>query len=609
MTIHRQINNLGFSLPTFTILFLFIAFTSLGSRTALGEARSDTSSHPIDMLFQQKFDTKDGTVLSITSWKPQSHSTKLPTVLTATPYISDEGQSRARTFAKAGYATAYLDLRGRGGSQGEFFPFSDHGSDICDAIDWIKSQPWSNGEVVMRGGSYRGMSQWMAANTCPTAIATIIPTASVYPGHDYPIVAGQRSQKYVIQWLNFISGKALNSNIFSDTLYWNAKERASYFKHIPASEYDEFVGTPSKHYQNWVKSLSHPLEWVSSVWQPKMYNDIKMPVLTITGHYDGDQAGALRYYKEHLEKTSSNSTNKHYLVMGPWTHGGTRSPQRKLSDDVEFSPDAVFNMDQLNIDWFNWVLGRAPKPSFLKNKIAYYVPGAEEWRYANSLSSISSKNNTLYLSADPNDAYDIFKSGSLIQSPSKIQQPHIFKNDPLDTTPAEITTIDWNDIRDGSLRSAEPAFMPETLIFHSAPFKGAQTIVGQIQLSLHLKMDTPDADIFATVYAIYPDGKPLYLGGDVVRARFRNGLIPELVSPDEINAFEFKNFPWTAWKFPKGTRLRLTVGPYNDPSAQKNYNSGGLLGFETKKDARVSNINLYHDARFPSALTLPIATE
>jgi len=40
------------------------------------------------------------------------------------------------------------------------------------------------------------------------------------------------------------------------------------------------------------------------------------------------------------------------------------------------------------------------KPAFLKKRVAYYVVGAEEWKYADSLESISNEVKTLYLSSN-----------------------------------------------------------------------------------------------------------------------------------------------------------------------------------------------------------------
>ncbi len=57
----------------------------------------------------------------------------------------------------------------------------------------------------------------------------------------------------------------------------------------------------------------------------------------------------------------------------------------------------------------------------------------------------------------------------------------------------------------------------------------------------------------------------------------------------------------------KGSRLRLVVACPNSIYFEKNYNSGGRVEAESGKDARVAHVTVYHDAKHPSALEIPIA--
>jgi predicted acyl esterase len=61
----------------------------------------------------------------------------------------------------------------------------------------------------------------------------------------------------------------------------------------------------------------------------KQYDKINLPILTITGHYDGDQPGVMEYYRKYME-SNSKAKNKHYLVIGPWDHPGTRTPNAEF---------------------------------------------------------------------------------------------------------------------------------------------------------------------------------------------------------------------------------------------------------------------------------------
>jgi predicted acyl esterase len=56
----------------------------------------------------------------------------------------------------------------------------------------------------------------------------------------------------------------------------------------------------------------------------------------------------------------------------------------------------------------------------------------------------------------------------------------------------------------------------------------------------------------------------------------------------------------------RGSRLRLVIAPGNSMSTEKNYNTGGVAALESVKDAQAVTVSLFHDARHPSALRVPI---
>ena len=68
-------------------------------------------------------------------------------------------------------------------------------------------------------------------------------------------------------------------------------------------------------------------------------------------------------------------------------------------------------------------------------------------------------------------------------------------------------------------------------------------------------------------------------------------------------------FNWAAWRIPAGARLRLVVVPLNSPAYQKNYNSGGRIGYEDPAAARIAHVRIFHDARHASRLILPLAND
>jgi putative CocE/NonD family hydrolase len=151
--------------------------------------------------------------------------------------------------------------------------------------------------------------------------------------------------------------------------------------------------------------------------------------------------------------------------------------------------------------------------------------------------------------------------------------------------------------------------MKDALVFHSAPLAHDTEIAGQMRVNLQIAADAPDFDLWAQVQTVKPDGSAVTLGQDIRRARFRDGFFKqELLKPGQLATIRFE-FNWIAWRIPAGARLRLIVMPLNSPMYQKNYNTGGRIGYEDPKDARVAHIKLFHDGHRPSALILPLAAQ
>ncbi|MEO0975499.1 MAG: CocE/NonD family hydrolase, partial [Pseudomonadota bacterium] len=319
--------------------------------------------------------------------------------------------------------------------------------------------------------------------------------------------------------------------------------------------------------------------------------------------------GALRYHREHLAATAQgDAESAHYLLIGPWDHSDTRHPTRALgtSGVVEFGQNSVFDMDAFHLDWFDWHLRGAERPALLSDRVTYYVTGADEWRHAPTLEAVTERVQTLYLAAQAYEAYEGFRSGQLVDQAPAQSVVHTIKSDPLDVSAVDITeTTHFEMIAAGEIDDPSPGYLEQTLTFHTARYEQPITVAGRLKLTLYLSMDAPDADLVANVFAVLPDGTVRLLGSDTVRARFRDGA-PKLVEPDVIEPYVFERFRWQARELPKGALLRLTVGPLNDPSMQKNFNSGGRLGYETREDARVATIQLHHDHAHPSRLDVPL---
>ena len=248
-----------------------------------------------------------------------------------------------------------------------------------------------------------------------------------------------------------------------------------------------------------------------------------------------------------------------------------------------------------------------PRPRFLEKRVAYYVTGSEEWKYADSLQAIPAKQEVLYLTSRDGSANDVFHSGTLCRSKPGQSPPASYAYDPLDTRPAEREReAIKNEVTDQ--RHALDLF-GNGLVYHTEPFAEAVEITGNMKLVAWIALDVPDTDFAVSVSEIKPDGTSIALTGDTKRARYRESLRKEhLVSPGSIERYEFASFSYFSRRMEKGSRLRLVFSSPNSIFMEKNYNSGGEVSKETRKDARTAHVMLYQDDAHPSYLEIPVVT-
>lgn len=568
-------------------------------------ARGGEKQVDVNIILDQKIPMRDGIRLSARIWLPEEMPEPLPVVFVFTPYISDESQNRGMFFAKNGYVYTSVDVRGRGNSEGIFFPLEGdkHSKDMYDIVNWLAGQPWCDGRVVMRGGSYRGMVQWQAMKTRPKPLKTIVPSDPVCPGIDFPM---HRSVffAYAAHWLALTSGVTGNDSLFDDYEYWLSKYLKLHNEHVPFYRFWQVAGIEERIFKRW---LAHP--YYDDFWRnfspaPADYRDIRIPVLSITCYFFGDQPGAMAYYRNFMKYTPAEVRKNHYLIIGPWDHGGTRYPQKELFG-LTFADNAVLDMEQLHLEWYDWHLKGKKRPEFLEDRVCYYVMGQNRWKYAACLDDVYNNKQSWYLSSNSGSANDVFNSGKLLRRKPGSEKPDRFEYDPIENTPGNSLGI-WDPWVD-TLTDQTEAMSEGNLIYHSPRLPEELEVSGFVEFHAYVSLNVPDTDIQAILYEIKPNGESIFLNYSIVRARYRNSISkPELVKPGEINLYKFDNFDFFSRMLGKGSRLRLVVGPVRYPFFERNYNSGGVVAEETAKDARKAVIILHHDKNHPSVLILPV---
>lgn len=113
-----------------------------------------------------------------------------------------------RDLVQNGYTQVIVDVRGTGFSQGEWQMLGPREQqDTVEVVDWVSTQPWSNGRVGTSGVSYSAINQIQGAGLQPAALDAVF---AIEPGNDLirDIVGtgGALGVGFMPMWLTLVNG-------------------------------------------------------------------------------------------------------------------------------------------------------------------------------------------------------------------------------------------------------------------------------------------------------------------------------------------------------------------------------------------------------------------
>lgn len=561
---------------------------------------------PVQITWSQKIPMRDGVKLSATIYRDPKQTKPVPAIVMLTPYIETHAAKQGVHFAQNGYVFVAIDLRGRGNSEGVFVPGQVEAKDGYDAIEWAAKQPWCDGQVATWGGSWLGFTQWSIAKEFPPHLKAIAPSASVHPGVDYPQPHGI-FMTYMLQWLTYVHGRGLNQGLFTMPDLWINNEYQQVRSGRAFRDLDELSGIKGTVFRTWA---AHPREdafWQAMTPRPEHYAKFRIPILTITGHYDGDQLGALTYYDRHMAHGAKDATARHWLVIGPWDHFGTRRPSPAFGG-LTFAPNTIMSMEELHTAWYDHVLKGGPRPAFLKDRVALYISGRDTWIYASDLKQIESTPLTLALDVAGANPGDITRSGRLSAQAPAAAATVALTADPKYLPPQEKLLQDGALPDPPVLVDQEPAYrdLRSKIVLHSAPFAAETVLAGRPRLRLQVASDQPDADLWVDLYEVRADGTSVRVASSSIRLRYRaGGVTGAPMTPGKPERIDLPPLDFFARSIAKGSRLRLVVDAGPQFGWQRNSHTGGDLVAEPASKGRVAKISIMTGPGTGSALVLP----
>jgi putative CocE/NonD family hydrolase len=516
--------------------------------------------------------TAEGATLSATVVRRRDVTQPQPALLTFDIYTDPVAfRARGREAADHGYAGVIVDARGKRLSPDPIVPYEHEAADAWAAVDWIAHQPWSDGRVAMRGGSYSGFTAWAATKRLHPALKTLVVSAAAIPGYGLPMYNNIfLNANY--GWAFYVSdNRTLDNDTYGDRERWERLPGAWFASGRPYREIDQVDGTPNPFLQRWVRHPAYDAYWQAMVPYGEDFAHINIPVLTISGYYDDGQVSALRYLKEH---NRYNPGAQHYLVIGPYDHFGTHHAQKDaVLRGYAIDPRAQFSTPDLAYQWLDYVLRGGAKPEVLADRINYEVMGANQWRHAPSLASLQAHAVRFYFSAAREH------TGYRLQ-PRKPAAGSLAQTVDLADRRSENNTHSYPDpIIEAPLRGASG------LMFASAPFKAARVISGSFAGELDVTLNKKDFDAAVTVFEQLPDGRLFHLAYWFGRASFaRDATARALLAPGKAARLPFET-TFVSRQLARGSRLVVLLDVNKNAMAQVNYGTGGDVSDESVADA------------------------
>jgi uncharacterized protein len=536
---------------------------------------------PLKRRFNLRVPLRDGVTLAADLVLPEE--LPAPAVVMRTPYGrgGEIATARADVFARAGCVALWVDVRGRGDSDGEFDPYRNDGLDGFDVIEWAAAQDWCDGSVATYGGSYPGRIQWLTALERPSALAAMI--VLVTPSDPFVEDPTGLPGPMHVHWDRVTDGRSVQ--------YTEAVDWMDVYGHRPHKELDERAGFESRH---WRESCEH--QTLDAWWEPIRYQhrigEVDVPVLHISGWYDDEEIGTPANF---AAITLAGRAGQR-LLMGPWGH---RVNSGRRLGELDFGHESVVDLEAVMVGFLDEMV-RGRKPAEPATPARVFLMGANEWRDLQAWPPPDAQAAELYL-VSGGRANSRFGDGQLHATPPAGDCPaDEWLHDPDRPVPF-ITDASSAQIG-GPDDYAGVETRGDVLVYTSEELSEPLDAIGPVRLVAHMSTSAADTDITAKLLDVHPNGFAQRLCDGLCRLRYRDGHEQVLtVDPDVV--YEVEVVMWdTCHRFLAGHRIRLEVASSAHPKFAVNLGTAGDQS--TATEGVIARNRLLHDAERPSRLVL-----
>ncbi|HET6143827.1 MAG TPA: CocE/NonD family hydrolase [Candidatus Acidoferrales bacterium] len=527
-----------------------------------------------------------------------------PTILMRQPYGRDIASTVVYAhpvwFARHGYNIVIQDVRGRGDSEGEFYPFRNEGADGADTIAWLRARPESNGRVGMYGFSYQGITQLLAAAEQPEGLQCISPgmaACDLYHGWFYQ--GGALRLASTLGWgLQLLKEDARRKKLreASEMLEHAWAHLAAQTSVLPVRAHRALhsEGLP-QYVLDWFDHNA-PGDYWGALDVSRRLNKILIPALHVSGWYDTFLRGSVDGFVALSNCAGTEFARRNqFLLAGPWLH----IPWGDRIGAADFGPEALIDTDAMLLRWFNhWLKDSG---SFANEaRIRHFVLGENRWREADRFSTGADRAFFLRSEGRANSR----KGNGVLSTtaPSAKEPCDIFVYDP------EVPVIAPGGpaAASGQFDQAALELGNNLLVYSSAPLEEPLRIFGKPRAVLHCSTSAISADFTAKLVRVRANGAADFICIGI--ARSTHLFAGSKYEADKIYRWEISLEP-TSCRFERGECVRLEIAGSAFPLLDRNSGSDVPSCEATSWDWRRSTHMVFHSDESPSALYLPLAED
>ena len=588
---------------------------------------------------------RDGTRIQFDVYRPKNVA-KAPAIFVRTPYNMNfwdvslgapADMTQQLEAVKRGYAWVGANERGHFYSEGNYDILGPPLTDGVDEIQWISSQPWSNGKVGLIGCSSTAEWQMAVAAQAPHGLGTIIPqgfgagVGRVGPYYEQGNwYRGGAVQMLFVDWImgeqNQVRPQmpknATQADLIRAAKSFDLAQRmppvdwAMNFWHLPVKDLIKNVDGPHGIFADSMPGIATGGAMIQRApndpawYRGGLFHDdmkINVPGLWLMSWYDVSVGPNLATYN-HVRKTADPAiANQQYAVIAPTLHCSyTRATENTVVGERSMG-DARYDYAALTYGWFDHFLkGENNRLLDTMPRVRYFLMGANQWKTSDVWPPRGAESLTFYLSSGGN-ANTLNGDGLLTTKAPAKDAPDKLEYDPMKPVMSHGGNVccQANALSGGALDQKEVEARPDVLVYTTEPFKEGTEVSGPMTFTVYVSSDRKDTDVTVKVIDVYPDGRAYNLDETIQRVRYREGYDKKPVMMEPGKVYKVPLQPMTTSNyFPAGHRLRIEVSSSNFPRFDRNLNTGGNNYDETA--GLVAHNAVHHSAEYPSSLQITV---